>query len=48
MLGVATMLGGLTAADWIRQRDRFCHILESYVVQQVVAQAGWTDPDLRF
>ncbi len=46
--GVATMLGGLTAADWIQQRDRFGHILESYVVQQMVAEAGWTDPDLRF
>jgi predicted AAA+ superfamily ATPase len=46
--GVATMLAGLTTADWIQQRDRFGHILESYVVQQVVAQAGWTDPDLRF
>jgi predicted AAA+ superfamily ATPase len=23
-------------------------LLESFVVQQLIAQAGWTDPDLRF
>ncbi len=46
--GVVCMLSGLTSADWLRQRTRFGHILESYVVQQVIAQAGWTDPDLRF
>jgi uncharacterized protein len=46
--GVVCMLAGLTSGDWIEQRSRFGHILESYVVQQVIAQAGWTDPDLRF
>ena len=30
------------------QRSRFGHLLESFVVQQLVAQAGWSDPDLRF
>jgi len=24
------------------------HLLESFAVQQVIAQAAWTDPDLRF
>ena len=24
------------------------HLLESFVVQQLTAQAAWTDPDLRF
>ena len=46
--GLAATLTGLTAADWNTQRDRFGHLLESFVVQQLVAQAGWTDPDLRF
>jgi uncharacterized protein len=46
--GLAATLAGLTAADWSTQRDRFGHLLESFVVQQLIAQAGWTDPDLRF
>jgi predicted AAA+ superfamily ATPase len=46
--GLAATLCGLQAADWIPRRDRFGHLLESFVVQQVIAQAGWTDPDLRF
>ncbi len=46
--GLAATLTGITAADWSAQRERFGHLLESFVVQQLVAQAGWTDPDLRF
>ncbi|MSU48367.1 MAG: ATP-binding protein [Opitutus sp.] len=46
--GLAATLSGLTAADWNTRRDRFGHLLESFVVQQLIAQAGWTDPDLRF
>lgn len=46
--GLAATLAGLTAEDWIARRERFGHLLESFVVQQLVAQAGWTDPDLRF
>lgn len=46
--GLASTLAGLTAADWLMRRDRFGHLLESFVVQQLVAQAGWTDPELRF
>ncbi len=46
--GLAATLGGLQAADWNTRRDRFGHLLESFVIQQLVAQAGWTDPDLRF
>lgn len=46
--GLAATLTGLTATDWSTQRDRFGHLLESFVVQQIIAQAGWTDPDLRF
>ena len=46
--GLAATLTGLIAADWNTQRSRFGHLLESFVVQQLIAQAGWTDPDLRF
>ena len=46
--GLAATLTGLSAADWNTQRSRFGHLLESFVVQQLVAQAGWSDPDLRF
>ncbi len=46
--GLAATLAGLTAGDWLMRRDRFGHLLESFVVQQLVAQAGWTDPELRF
>ena len=46
--GLAATLADLTANDWLSARDRMGHLLESFVVQQIVAQAGWTDPDLRF
>ncbi|MDH4470421.1 MAG: ATP-binding protein [Verrucomicrobiae bacterium] len=46
--GLAAALAGLKATDWISQRERFGHLLESFVVQQLIAQAGWTDPELRF
>lgn len=46
--GLAATLTGLAASDWSTQRERFGQLLESFVVQQLVAQAGWTDPDLRF
>lgn len=40
--GLAAALTGLTAEDWSRQRERFGHLLESFVVQQLIAQASWT------
>ena len=46
--GLAAALGDLTAADWVHRRDRMAPLLESFVVQQLIAQAAWTDPDLRF
>jgi predicted AAA+ superfamily ATPase len=46
--GLAATLADLSAADWTARRDRFGHLLESFVVQQLIAQSGWTDPDLRF
>ncbi|MFI0348451.1 MAG: ATP-binding protein [Chthoniobacterales bacterium] len=46
--GLTATLAGLNATDWIARRERFGHLLESFVVQQFITQAGWTDPDLRF
>lgn len=46
--GLAATLSDLTAADWLDRRDRMGHLLESFVVQQLMAQAAWTEPDLRF
>lgn len=46
--GLAATLSDLGVEDWAAQRDRFGHLLVSFVVQQLIAQAGWTDPDLRF
>ena len=46
--GLAATLAGLTADHWLSERGRMGHLLESFVVQQLAAQAAWTDPDLRF
>ncbi|GHU41895.1 hypothetical protein AGMMS50289_05770 [Betaproteobacteria bacterium] len=46
--GLAATLAGLHAEDWNTRRERFGHLLESWVVQQIMTQAGWTDPDLHF
>lgn len=46
--GLAASLSGISTEDWLIKRDRFGHLLESFVLQQLIAQAGWTDPDLRF
>lgn len=46
--GLAATLTDLHPEDWTTKRDRFGHLLESFVLQQLIAQAGWTDPDIRF
>ena len=46
--GLAATLADLTERDWLRQRQRMGRLLESFVVQQLIAQASGTDPDLRF
>ena len=46
--GLAAALMHLDADDWLTERPRFGHLLESFIVQQLIAQAGWTDPQLRF
>ena len=46
--GLAASLSGISSGDWLTKRDKFGHLLESFVLQQLIAQSGWTDPDLRF
>lgn len=46
--GLTATLSGLGAEAWRDDRARMGHLLESFVVQQVIAQGGWTDTDLRF
>lgn len=46
--GLAAALMRLEVEDWLSERDRFGHLLESFVVQQLRAQAGWFEPHLRF
>jgi hypothetical protein len=46
--GLCATLSGLTTDDAVVQRERFGHLLESFVVQQLRAQAGWTAPELNF
>lgn len=46
--GLAATLTGLESGDWNEKRASMGHLLESFVVQQLLAQAGWTDADLRF
>ena len=46
--GLAATLSELNEEAWRDERTRMGHLLESFVVQQVIAQAGWTEGDLRF
>ena len=46
--GLAAALANRTADDWWRRRAAMDRLLESFVVQQLIAQGAWTDPDLRF
>ncbi len=46
--GLAATLSDLTAEQWNEERPRFGHLLESFVVQQIIAMAGWSDLEARF
>ena len=46
--GLAATLAGLTADAWLTDRPRMGHLLVSFVVQQLIAQAAWTAPEVRF
>ncbi len=45
--GLAASLMDLQPDDWNARRNRFGALVESFVVQQLSAQAGWTDPALK-
>lgn len=46
--GLAATLNRLTIDDWRSQSTEFGPLLESFAVQQLIAQAGWVDNDLAF
>jgi predicted AAA+ superfamily ATPase len=46
--GLASALGRLTPDQWLTEAERFGALLESHVVEQLMAQASWLDPELRF
>jgi len=46
--GLGATLADIGQNDWLERRDLMGHVLESFVVQQIITQASWTDPDLRF
>jgi predicted AAA+ superfamily ATPase len=46
--GVACALLGLTERDWLGERERFGHVLESWVLQQLIAQAAACGADVSF
>lgn len=46
--GLAAALARLTPAQWLTDAERFGALLESHVVEQLIAQAGWLDSELRF
>ncbi|MCG5517387.1 MULTISPECIES: ATP-binding protein [unclassified Ectothiorhodospira] len=46
--GLAAALGRLGPEQWLTEAERFGALLESHVVEQLVAQASWVDPELRF
>ncbi len=46
--GLAAVLHRLAVEDWSSQSTEFGGLLESFVVQQFICQAGWVDSDLKF
>lgn len=46
--GLAAALAGLRPELWNSERTRFGHLLESFVVQQIMSMGAWHDGELRF
>lgn len=46
--GLAAMLNRLAIGDWKSHSTDYGGVLESFVVQQMICQAGWLDDDLSF
>ena len=46
--GLAATLADLRPEHWNPERTRFGHLLESFVVEQMLAMGGWNDDEPRF
>ena len=46
--GLVTVLAGLKPEQWIQQQSQFGHVLESFVLQQLIAQSGWLEEPVIF
>ena len=46
--GLTAALGRLSPEQWLTEAERFGSLLESHVVEQLIAQASWVEPELRF
>jgi hypothetical protein len=46
--GLTAMLNRLNIGDWVSHSTDFGAVLESFVVQQLICQAGWLEDDLVF
>ena len=46
--GMISALCNLTPEQWLHEADLFGHIIESYTVQQIIAQFSWMDEDVSF
>ena len=46
--GLAAALGRLGPEQWLTEAERFGSLLESHVVEQLIAQASWVDQELHF
>ncbi|KPQ23375.1 MAG: hypothetical protein HLUCCA13_13985 [Halomonas sp. HL-48] len=46
--GLAATLGRLSTDQWFMEAERFGALMETHVVEQLMAQASWTEPELRF
>ncbi len=45
--GLASALASLSPDDWITKRERFGHLLESFIIEQLTMQASTSDHELR-
>jgi predicted AAA+ superfamily ATPase len=46
--GLAATLSQLSENQWNEERNRFGHLLESFVLQQLTAMMGWSEDESRF
>ena len=46
--GLAAVLGRLSREQWLTEAEQFGALLESHVVEKLMAQASWIEPELRF